>query len=61
MARVIVHIDLNAFFASVEEIKNPKLKNKPIAVVGGGNTALEDCFYLSNLAKKVYLIHRRYC
>lgn len=36
MARVIVHIDLNAFFASVEEIKNPSLKNKPIAV-GGKN------------------------
>ena len=36
MARVIIHIDLNAFFASVEEIKNPALKNKPIAV-GGKN------------------------
>lgn len=34
MARVIVHIDLNAFFASVEEIKNPLLKNKPMAVGG---------------------------
>ncbi len=34
-------------------------KNKVVAVVGGGNTALEDCLYLSNLAKKVYLIHRR--
>ena len=36
MARVIIHIDLNAFFASVEEIKNPSLKNKPLAV-GGKN------------------------
>ena len=36
MAKVIIHIDLNAFFASVEEIKNPSLKNKPIAV-GGKN------------------------
>ena len=36
MAKVIVHIDLNAFFASVEEIKNPSLKNKPMAV-GGKN------------------------
>lgn len=36
MGRVIVHIDLNAFFASVEEIKNPLLKNKPIAVGGKG-------------------------
>ena len=34
-------------------------KNKVVAVVGGGNTALEDAVYLSNLASKVYLIHRR--
>lgn len=34
-------------------------KNKVVAVVGGGNTALEDALYLSDLAKKVYLIHRR--
>lgn len=33
-------------------------KNKVVAVVGGGNTAIEDAIYLSNLAKKVYLIHR---
>ena len=34
-------------------------KDKVTAVVGGGNTALEDAVYLSNIAKKVYLIHRR--
>lgn len=34
-------------------------KNKVVAVVGGGNTSLEDCIYLSGLAKTVYLIHRR--
>lgn len=34
-------------------------KGKTVAVVGGGNTALEDVIYLSELAKKVYLIHRR--
>lgn len=34
-------------------------KNKTVAVVGGGNTALEDALYLTELAKKVYLIHRR--
>lgn len=35
--RYILHIDLNAFFASVEELLNPKLKTKPIAV--GGSTS----------------------
>ena len=34
-------------------------KNKIVAVVGGGNSALEDALYLSNLSSKVYLIHRR--
>ena len=34
-------------------------KNKTVAVVGGGNTALEDAVYLSNIASKVYVIHRR--
>ena len=34
-------------------------KNKIVAVAGGENTALEDVVYLSDLAKKVYLIHRR--
>ena len=34
-------------------------KGKDVAVVGGGNTALEDTLYLSDIAKTVYLIHRR--
>ncbi|MDF2613716.1 MAG: thioredoxin reductase [Clostridia bacterium] len=34
-------------------------KDKEVAVVGGGDTAVEDALYLSRLAKKVYLIHRR--
>ncbi|BFI91033.1 thioredoxin-disulfide reductase [Enterobacterales bacterium endosymbiont of Anomoneura mori] len=33
-------------------------KNKTVVVVGGGNTAIEETLYLSNIAKKVYLIHR---
>lgn len=33
-------------------------KNKTVAVIGGGKTALEDALYLADLASKVYLIHR---
>lgn len=34
-------------------------KDRTVAVVGGGNSAAADALYLSRLAKKVYLIHRR--
>ena len=34
-------------------------RNKTVAVVGGGNTAVADVLYLSRLCQKVYLIHRR--
>lgn len=34
-------------------------KDKVVSVIGGGNSALEEALYLSNIAKKVYLIHRR--
>lgn len=34
-------------------------KNKDVAVIGGGNTALTEALYLANITNKVYLIHRR--
>lgn len=34
-------------------------KGKNVAVIGGGNTAVEDALYLEKLASKVYLVHRR--
>jgi len=34
-------------------------KNQEVAVVGGGNTAVEEALYLSNICSKVYLVHRR--
>ncbi|MBR6754849.1 MAG: thioredoxin-disulfide reductase [Clostridia bacterium] len=34
-------------------------KDKTVVVVGGGNSAASDALYLSNIAKKVYLVHRR--
>ena len=34
-------------------------RNKPVAVIGGGNTAVEEALYLANIASEVHLIHRR--
>ena len=41
------------------EIQNGKFKGKDVVVVGGGNTAVEEALFLSNLCRKVYIIHRR--
>jgi len=46
MSKVIVHIDLNAFFARCEEIKNPQLENMPIAIGREGRAGIvSTCSY----------------
>jgi thioredoxin reductase (NADPH) len=39
----------------------PLFRDQEVAAVGGGNAAGLEVIYLSNVAKKVYLIHRRHC
>jgi thioredoxin reductase (NADPH) len=34
-------------------------RNQDVAVIGGGNTAVEEALYLANICRKVYLVHRR--
>jgi thioredoxin reductase (NADPH) len=37
----------------------PMFRNKPLAVIGGGDSALEEAMFLTKYGSKVYIIHRR--
>ncbi|MEG0034366.1 MAG: DNA polymerase IV [Bacilli bacterium] len=46
MAKIIAHIDLNAFFVRAEELRNPYLENKPVIVGGDGRSGIvSTCSY----------------
>ena len=48
-----------SFLRDVGEDKSPDLTGQEVAVIGGGNSALEEAMYLATLCKKVHLIVRR--
>lgn len=54
MSRIIVHIDLNCFFARCEEIKNPALEHLPIAVGGEGRRGI---ISTANYEARKYGVH----
>lgn len=47
------------FFLQVCDGAIPMFRNKPLAVVGGGDSALEEASFLTKYGSKVYVIHRR--
>lgn len=54
MARVIFHVDLNAFYASCEELKDPSLKTKPVAV---GSLSKRGVLSTANYIAREYGVH----
>ncbi len=57
MKRRIIHIDMDAFFAAVEEKKNPALIGKPVVIGGGGNPNKRGVVSTANYEARKYGIH----
>ena len=55
MGKIIMHIDLNAFFAACEELRHPELRGLPLAIGGEGRSGIVST---ANYVARKYCVHR---
>jgi DNA polymerase-4 len=57
MGRAIIHLDMDAFFAAVEELRNPELRGRPVVVGGDGNPRHRGVVSTCNYEARKFGIH----